>query len=193
MYPDLNSGRTRLVLMTLIFQGLLYHFLITDFLCFGCFNRYVGIPGLSILQVPLSPDPTRPTENLKQSNCHRAHDASKAEYEELQRYLEAKNMPVSNSGTHFFSKNPQVPVLPDMVVHGQEHDFDIQDWNDAYGGVKNIIWTLISELDLHVHLFVFAKFRSTCATIEDKKQEQATKLSATLRWSMINNIEFFML
>jgi len=80
-----------------------------------------------------------------------------------------------------------------MVVHGQEHDFDIQDWNDAYGGVKNIIWTLISELDLHVHLFVFAKFRSTCATIEDKKQEQATKLSATLRWPMIDNIEFFIL
>ena len=145
MYPDLNSGRTRLVLMTLIFQGLLYHFLITDFLCFGSFNRYVGIPGLSILQVPLCPWSDAAYGNLKQSNCHRALEASKAEYEELQRYLEAKNMPVSNSGAHFFSKNPKVPVLPDMVVHDQVHDFDIQDWNDAYGGVKNIIWTLIVD------------------------------------------------
>ena len=79
----------------------------------------------------------------------------------------------------------------DMVVHGQEHDFDFQDWNDAYGGLKNIIWTLNSVLDLHMHLFVFAKFRSTCAAIEDKKQDRtATKLSATLRWSIILNSSF---
>jgi hypothetical protein len=78
-----------------------------------------------------------------------------------------------------------------MVVHGQEHDFDFQDWNDAYGGLKNIIWTLNSVLDLHMHLFVFAKFRSTCAAIEDKKQDRtATKLSATLRWSIILNSSF---
>jgi hypothetical protein len=72
------------VLKTPIYQGLLFHFLITDFLCFGCFNRCDDIPGLgSILQVP-----------PKQSKCQRALEASKAKYEELQRYLEAKNMPV---------------------------------------------------------------------------------------------------
>jgi hypothetical protein len=61
------------VLKTPIYQGLLFHFLITDF-----------ASGLgSILQVP-----------PKQSNCQRALEASKVKYEELQRYLEAKNMPV---------------------------------------------------------------------------------------------------
>ncbi len=33
-------------------------------------------------------------------------------------------MSVPDLSAHFYSKNPQVPVLPgDMAVHGQEHDF----------------------------------------------------------------------
>ena len=76
--------------------------------------------GLSIVQVPT--DPTK--WKLKKSNCQRAFEASKAKCDELTKYLGDKNMSVPDFSAHFYSKNPQVPVLPgDMAVHGQEHDF----------------------------------------------------------------------
>jgi len=114
------------------YQGLLYHYLITQFLCFRCFKGYYVIPGLSIVQVPT--DPTRPND-LTKSNCQRAFEASTAKFDELTKYLEDKNMPVPDFSAYFFNKNPQVPVLPgDMVVHDQEYDLDFQDFDHFHGG-----------------------------------------------------------
>lgn len=121
------------------YQGLLYHFLITRSLCYGCFQQYFLIPGLSTIQVPA--DPARPTENLQLSNCQKVNDASIAKEKELLQYLEDMKMPVSNFQVHFF-KTPE--VIPQLLEtrRAKDHDdfepfpeFDFTEGEDFSGAV----------------------------------------------------------
>ena len=121
------------------YQGLLYHFLIAHFLCYGCFQQYFVIPGLSTVQFPA--DPVRPTENLQQSNCQKVYDASIAKEEELVKYLQERDMPVPNLHDHFFKKQDVIPLLPGDTATQQDHEdfepfpeFDFNQGEEDYGG-----------------------------------------------------------
>ena len=102
------------------YQGLLYHYLIAHFLCYGCFNSFFTIPGLSNAQVPA--DPSRPNENLQKSNCQRVFEASSQKEEELMKYLTDRNMPLPDFSAHFFKTSLEIPILRGDNPTSQDHD-----------------------------------------------------------------------
>ena len=102
------------------YQGLLYHYLIAHFLCYGCFKSYFTIPGLSIALVPA--DPSRPNENLQKSNCQKVFEASSKKEEELMNYLKDRNMPLPDFSAHFFKTPLVIPILPGDNPTSQDHD-----------------------------------------------------------------------